>query len=320
MEPHNSSSKVRFLVISDTHSQELGSNPKDRAFRWPLPKADVLLHCGDITNLGGLSEYRSALSMLKEIDAELKLVIAGNHERTLDLEYWKKHRYSDEEEGDHEKAVKMWKGAEAAEAGITYLDEGMYSFSLRSRATFALYASPYQPAFCNWAFPYRRNEDRFNPPEPPLKDVKNIAQNPVPDFPLVDVMMTHGPPLHRLDKIVRGDDVGCPHLLRAICRAKPRLSCFGHIHEGWGAERINWRQSQADAGESPVESITKQSVDLKEAVAAKAAHIDASSSGSRPVNHGETTLLVNAAIMDVNYKPTNAPWLVDLDLTVKKAV
>lgn len=31
---------------------------------------------------------------------------------------------------------------------------------------------------------------------------------------------------------------------------------------------------------------------------------------------GEETLFVNAAIMDVNYKPVNAPWMVDLDLPI----
>jgi hypothetical protein len=32
------------------------------------------------------------------------------------------------------------------------------------------------------------------------------------------------------------------------------------------------------------------------------------------VRHGESTFFVNASIMDVSYKPVNAPWVVDLDL------
>ena len=36
-------------------------------------------------------------------------------------------------------------------------------------------------------------------------------------------------------------------------------------------------------------------------------------SGGR-MEFGRETLMVNASIMDVGYRPRNAPWLVDLDL------
>ena len=76
---------TRFLIISDTHSaspeQNIGKD--DIAFRPPLPEADVLLHCGDLTMLGHLHEYEKTLNMLENIDADLKLVIAGNHDISL---------------------------------------------------------------------------------------------------------------------------------------------------------------------------------------------------------------------------------------------
>jgi 3',5'-cyclic AMP phosphodiesterase CpdA len=59
------------------------------SFRPPFPKADVLLHSGDLTNVGTVEENRVALNLLASIPAELKLVIAGNHDLTLDKEYWK---------------------------------------------------------------------------------------------------------------------------------------------------------------------------------------------------------------------------------------
>ncbi|KAF2190592.1 hypothetical protein K469DRAFT_811524, partial [Zopfia rhizophila CBS 207.26] len=92
--------------------------------------------------------------------------------------------------------------------------------------------------FCLTALPYFRDEDRYNPPDQVLPSARSIVENPIPDFPAIDVMMTHGPPLGRLDKTYRGEPVGCEHLLRAARRCKPRLHCFGHIHEGWGAERV----------------------------------------------------------------------------------
>jgi hypothetical protein len=33
-----------------------------------------------------------------------------------------------------------------------------------------------------------------------------------------------------------------------------------------------------------------------------------------PIRVGKQTLMVNASIMNAEYKPTNAPWLVELNL------
>ena len=50
-------------------------------------------------------------------------------------------------------------------------------------------------------------------------------------------MMTHRPPMGLRDETYRDEHVRCEHFLRAARRYKPRLHCFGHIYEGWGAER-----------------------------------------------------------------------------------
>lgn len=84
MSPSNAS----FLIISDTHGLDIHEN-EAHPFCLPLPKVDVLLHCGDLTQVGGHGPFRKALKMLGEIDAELKLVIAGNHDLELDGEYWR---------------------------------------------------------------------------------------------------------------------------------------------------------------------------------------------------------------------------------------
>jgi len=73
--------KTRFLIISDTHNQELfPSTDSKHAFRHPLPECDVLLHCGDLTMTGKLKEYESQIRLMSSIPAQLKLVIAGNHD------------------------------------------------------------------------------------------------------------------------------------------------------------------------------------------------------------------------------------------------
>jgi predicted MPP superfamily phosphohydrolase len=76
--------KTRFLIISDTHGMEF--SPEDK----PLKCADVAIHCGDLTDGSKLDEFRTAIRLLKDIDAPLKLIIAGNHDFTMDIPAFEK--------------------------------------------------------------------------------------------------------------------------------------------------------------------------------------------------------------------------------------
>jgi len=297
---------TKLMIISDTHDFQFGDAEKVRGkFCQPVPKVDVLLHCGDLTRQGGLKAYKGVLRMLGGIEAELKLVIAGNHDLSLDGAWWERHMCEDDEHEDnaeHDKAIEIMTGPVAKEAGVTYLEEGLHTFTLKSGAKFTIYASPYQPEFCGWAFPYERNEDRFNLPHQSAPGMKNIAKNPVPDFPAVDILMTHGPPKDILDWVAHdGSTVGCESLLRAVSRARPRLYCFGHIHEAYGAKVITWKDDKNAAGADAIENQSPQ----------PNAYPD---SNDGPIGFGKETLMVNAAIMNLSYRPTNAPWLIDLDL------
>ncbi|KAH7123972.1 Metallo-dependent phosphatase-like protein [Dendryphion nanum] len=165
---------TQFLIISDTH----GHWPYNETN--PAPKVDVLVHCGDLTQIGGLPSSRKAIAQLKSIDAEIRLVIAGNHDIELDQQW--------------------------------------------------LFASPYTPEFNGYAFAYGHMEDRFTH---------------VPGD--LDLMITHGPPafddpVYKLDINGKEDHCGCQKLCQAIQCAKPRLHCFGHLHEGRGVARIGWNE------------------------------------------------------------------------------
>lgn len=353
--------KTRICMISDTHTTSpYSSSEKDHAYRNPLPEADILLHSGDLTKVGYRTEHEETISMLKAAPAELKLVIAGNHDITLDEEYflrtgYKKHRKTayfgakniplHEDEKTRLEVIKggtippppqllsyirdikdLYTNESARAAGIRYLDEGIHTFTLSSGAKFTVYASPYQPEFCNWAFAYDRNEDRFNVPAP--GSTAPIPANPVPDFPSIDIMITHGPPAGVLDRVgddrKRSEHVGCESLMRAAERARPRLYLFGHIHEGWGAVRGTYDGTKApeeDSKESGSASCVgvkvkqeKIPVDEKDMLEKRGVYLDVSSEGQRPLAFGDETLFVNASIVDVYYRPVNAPWVVDLDL------
>ena len=165
-----------------------------------------------------------------------------------------------------------------------------------------LYTSPYTPAFQNWAFAYERDVDRFNP----LNNDHGV-KNPVPDWPAVDIMVTHGPPWGVLDQVAGAGSVGCENLGRAVRRCRPRVHCFGHIHEGWGVRRVEWgggeRESVRMEGEDGGEGFVR--LDLRG---------DGREGG---VRWGEETVFVNASVMDVEYRPVQKMWVVDIDLPGK---
>lgn len=63
--------RTRIVCVSDTH----GYGTREAAFR--LPKGDVLIHAGDITNRGTEAEFRKAVEWIQQADFEVKIVIAG---------------------------------------------------------------------------------------------------------------------------------------------------------------------------------------------------------------------------------------------------
>lgn len=273
---------TRFLIISDTHGQDIWHERQQEP-----PKADVLLHCGDLSSIGGMSEYRTTMNMLKKVDAELKLVIAGNHDVSLDKDWWQGENLDEDDDPDMpQKARDFWTGKDAVDAGVTFLDEGLHSFRLRSGVAFKIWVTPFTPAFGGYAFAYGEDEDRFAS---------------IPDEG-VDILMTHGPPYQHLDRTKRGENAGCQKLMQAIARSKPRLHCFGHVHEGYGAQIVSW-----DGEEGQVRSSDISHQDQTAAINATG------------LLTGKETLLVNAAMLDEANKPVNAPWLVDLQLPTSGA-
>lgn len=338
--------KTRILILSDTHGHLPSTTSADEAlsarsdfttattgYRTPLPAADVVLHCGDLTAGSKPIEFRHTLSMLRALRAPLKIVIPGNHDSALDAAFWQQPQQPGEmclgphDPSHREEALALLD--DAKEDGVVYLGEqGAYSFPLANGAVLRIYASPHTPAYGVWGFQYDPDKGH--------------------DFQIpagIDVAMTHGPPRDVLD--TAGFDypqysmattrAGCPGLFEAVARARPRVHCFGHIHEAWGAYRAVWKETHTrekkDTAEEAIDRERSKDIavlaDIKPrtvldppATAAQAAqlmewsrqqgvHIDLEAEGER---RGEETWFINAAIQGYREKPSQLPFVVDMML------
>lgn len=167
-----------------------------------LPHGDVLVHAGDFTMRGTEPEVAAFGSWLDAQPFEHKVLVAGNHDLLF--------------ESEPERARAL------LPRSVHYLlDSEVTLGGLR------FWGAPWQPWFMDWAFNLRRG------PELAAKWAL------IPEG--VDVLITHGPPKGTADRKVSGEEVGCADLAQAMERVQPRLSVFGHIHEGYGVHghRVN---------------------------------------------------------------------------------
>ncbi|KAM0513060.1 hypothetical protein ACHAPE_008268 [Trichoderma viride] len=341
--PDSPTIKTRILILSDTHTSvplpekegdtedELNkpgaSMTRPTGFRELLPEADVVLHCGDLTKRGRPDEVRKTFDMLRGLRAALKLVIAGNHDLAFDDTNYTHDDTDSDDAAKHDKPKykKVMQIAQEAEVnGVRYLTEGTYSFDLANGSRLRIYASQYTPKYGAWAFQYHSGEHDFDIPSD------------------VDIAMTHGPPLGILDRTSRGDRAGCGTLFRSLYQARPKIHCFGHIHENWGAELMQWKP-EPTISETVISSTTvldkensrtlytltppplaiptndttltqtEEHNRLLEWSKDRGCYIDLVD-GENRISEGEQTLFVNASIMSVRYRPTQMPMVIDMDL------
>ncbi len=320
--------QTNILIISDTQNFDSFNPNHPGAFRH-FPKIDLVLHCGNLTEYGALPEYGRAIEMLGSIQAEKKLVIAGNRDTTLDKGWVERHRRHEHiaYPETFQEARDTWKSTNAESKGIEYLEEGHHPITLPEiGAKFNVYASPYKPQSNPYGFQYDRHVDRYSK-----------SENPMGAFPDVDIIITHGPPRGIMDKLTPaqtraerpgqppaqapgqppapGNNVGCANLLEAVQRARPRLHCFGHVREGNGALVAAWRprhhgSRSNDFPRNPREpvfdNIRKLPRIYPEPVECK-------------MEFGHETLMVNACIMNADGQAVKKPWLVSIDLPTQAA-
>jgi len=95
--PPGNDDAISIVCISDTHN----SQPE-------LPDRDILIHAGDLTEGGTLSELQATLDWLHSQPHRHKIVIAGNHDLLLDSAYGNKSDQSGLGEKNAQRAQLNW--------------------------------------------------------------------------------------------------------------------------------------------------------------------------------------------------------------------
>lgn len=190
---------MRIVCISDTHG--LQGN-------FPVPDGDLLIHAGDMCNIGSEEDVRRFAKWLSRLPHRWKVVVAGNHDCLFQEQPALARSY--------------------LESCATYLQDSACEIEgLR------LWGSPWQPWFQDWAFNLPRKGSA-------LQEKWNLIPFDT------DVLITHAPPHGILDQVIPqpteagrpeqlgSGPLGCEELAVRLHAVQPKMHVFGHIHDSYG--------------------------------------------------------------------------------------
>jgi len=225
----------KIVLISDTHNKHRNIyvlKPEDSLQNMDVlynisgnsfmpAEADMIIHAGDMSNMGYETEVEDFLKWFSELPYKYKILIAGNHDWLFELQrgiakdMLKKYPNIIYLENDFVE-IDMNEGfaslANSGEEGSTIVPSNKLK----------IWGSPITPWFHSWAFNKIRGDEI------------NRYWAHIPDD--IDILVTHGPPHGILDMVLEGSEKGCEMLMERIKQIKPKLHVFGHIHEAAGHE------------------------------------------------------------------------------------
>lgn len=246
--------KLRIVCISDTHNQ----TPH-------LPPGDILIHAGDLCQQGTPDEMRKAIKWLEAAKFRLKIVVAGNHDACLDLD---STRLDGDEAVDSSLAILEMLRASPT---IHYLQHETKILRFEkpdgTEVRLKVFGSPFTPGRRSRAFGYTRDSAAALWDAIPLD---------------ADIVVNHTPAKDHLDELSVVGPVGCPRLREALWRVRPKLFVCGHIHEGRGAQVVEWdlQTPNVKFKEKSLRNIADQTSSTK-----RSFRVDVSSSSASPLRN-----------------------------------
>lgn len=196
---------TRIVCISDTHTKHASIKE--------VPDGDIIIHSGDFTLTGKKKEVQIFTDWFSALPHQHKIIIAGNHELTLDADFyeqhWKRFHKNEYKKEDCEEVRKILTENEK----IIYLQDTFVTIN-----GLKIYGCPSQPAYNTGAFALSGESE----------SVAKWSQIPED----TDILVTHGPPYGYGDMC--DVNAGCHYLLDRITQIRPKYHICGHIHEGYG--------------------------------------------------------------------------------------
>ena len=192
---------MKIACISDTHTLH-------RRMKFRVPEADVLVHAGDMTNIGRPDELKLFAGWMAEQPHNYKLAICGNHERMVS--------------GNTSYVEDLF-----ADFGIQLIHNKTVEI-----AGIKFYGEPRTPEFFDWGWMYKRGSEAA------------AIWSQMPDD--TDVLVCHGPPLGYVDMCPDWADrtalvhVGCKEQMDRLHQVKPKYVICGHIHESYGFTKYSY--------------------------------------------------------------------------------
>lgn len=209
---------MKITCISDTHGLHT-------RMRHALDQGDLLIHSGDLTNIGEQDGVESVIAWFhRQLDNFNHIVfIAGNHDRSFDPCFvggTKIYQPNDAKHLDLKKPEWLTSLLDSMDSRIHYLENSSVTIEGKK-----IYGSPMTPNFWEqyWAFNRARGYE-----------IAEYWHN-IPDD--TDILVTHGPYHGTFDHVAQdGLDVGCEELEARVRYElnKVRLFVCGHIHQGYG--------------------------------------------------------------------------------------
>lgn len=185
---------VKIAAMSDTHG---------RHREIQVPEADILVHCGDFTNMGEEEEVVEFADWLASLPHKHKIVVPGNHELCLDASRKLLYSPTAMERLSSVAHVLINRGTEVE--GIKF------------------YGSP--NVWGSKVFGITNDTEA-------LEVFGKIGDD-------VDILLTHSPPLGVMDLSFTGERIGCDILLHTVVdKVQPAVHLYGHAHGDWDFKRM----------------------------------------------------------------------------------
>jgi Icc-related predicted phosphoesterase len=188
---------VRIVCVSDTHGIH-----QDIKKKFEIPDGDILIHAGDVSNVGEEYDVKQFLDWFVMKKPHSKVFIAGNHDFLFQDERIIARELVEERQ-------KRW--------DLHYLEDSSTTIE-----GLKIWGSPVTPPFMNWAF--NRKDSKI------VMHWEYMALDS-------DIIVTHGPPNGILDFSKFGyEHCGCPYLRKRIFEIEPLVHIFGHVHGEYGVK------------------------------------------------------------------------------------